>query len=92
VAFVLPKTHKNEFLKIMKSLLNWIQIPTAIHFSFLFCHQGIFVPRMVIEIGSYLSPSNSWKIISLHPIPCQSSSLSLRSTPSAPATQVQLKK
>jgi hypothetical protein len=53
-------------LKIIKSLPNWIQIRTTIYFPFVCCHQGISVPRMTIDIGSYLSPSISCKIIIRH--------------------------
>jgi hypothetical protein len=43
-----------DFQKLIKSLPNWIQIPAPIHFCSLGCHQGISVPRMVVEIESYL--------------------------------------
>jgi hypothetical protein len=43
------------FQKIIKSLPNWIKIPASIHFSYLSRHQGVSVPRIVVEIGSYLS-------------------------------------
>jgi hypothetical protein len=41
--------------KCKKSLPNWMQIPTSIHFPSLCCHQGISVPRMTLEISSYPS-------------------------------------
>jgi hypothetical protein len=40
--------------------------PSNHSFPFLCCHQGIYVPRMTVEIGSYLSLSSSYKIISRH--------------------------
>jgi hypothetical protein len=80
-----------NFQKVIKSLSNCIQIPTPIYFPFIYCHQGISVPRMTIEIGSHL-------VLVAHissPIPCQSLSFSHLSTPSTlptmfcPATEHQ---
>jgi hypothetical protein len=57
------------FTKVYKSIPNWIQIPASLHVLFLCCHQGISVPRMAVEIVSYL-------VLVVHlssSIPCQSS-------------------
>jgi hypothetical protein len=49
----LPSTFiQKDLQKIIKPLPNWIQILTPILFPFLYCHPGISVPRMVVEIGS----------------------------------------
>jgi hypothetical protein len=46
---------KNDFQKFIKSLHNWIQISTPIHFSSLWYRQGISMPKMAHGIRSYLS-------------------------------------
>jgi hypothetical protein len=53
--FLLSTFIQKGLQKFIKSLPNWIQIPTSIHFPSLYCHQSIFVPRMTIEISSYHS-------------------------------------
>jgi hypothetical protein len=60
-----PKVYSKEFSshhpsfrkdlkKFIKFLSNWIKIPAPIHFSSLCCRQGIYVPRMALEIIIYL--------------------------------------
>jgi hypothetical protein len=63
---------KKNFQKLIKSLPNWIQIPTPIHFSSLCCRQGISVPRMalrseviLVSISLYFSSIKS--LYSNHP-------------------------
>jgi hypothetical protein len=46
---------KKDFKKFIKFLPNWIQVLPLIHFPSLCCHSGISVPRVAIEIRSYLS-------------------------------------
>jgi hypothetical protein len=52
--FLLSTFIQKDLQKVIKSLPNWIQIPTPIHFRSLGCHQGIFVLRMALEIRSIL--------------------------------------
>jgi hypothetical protein len=44
--FLLSAFIQKGLQKFIKSLSNWIQIPTITHFPSLCCHQGISVPRM----------------------------------------------
>jgi hypothetical protein len=64
--FLLSTFIQKGLYKFIKPLPNRIQIPATLHVPFLCYHQGISVPRMAIEIGSYLSFSSSCKIISRH--------------------------
>jgi hypothetical protein len=66
--FFFPQpSFKKSLQKFIKSLPNWVQIWTSIQFPSLYCHQGISVPKMTLEISS---------------CPRIDLSLSLQSTPS----------
>jgi hypothetical protein len=51
--------------KFIKSLPNWIRIPTSIHFPSLCCHQGISIPRKALKIESYLRFTPSTQVLLL---------------------------
>jgi hypothetical protein len=70
-----PKVYSKEFSSHnlhSKGFTKVYKIPPQLdqksnnHSFCLCCHQGIFVPKMAIEIGSYISLSSSCKIISRH--------------------------
>jgi hypothetical protein len=63
--FLLSTFIQKGLQKFIKSFPNWIQIPADIYFIFLCCHQGISVPRMTIEIRSYLSVNLTLLLICL---------------------------
>jgi hypothetical protein len=53
--FLLSGFIQKGLQKFIKSPLDWIQTTTPIHFPDLYCHPSIFVPRLALEIRSYLS-------------------------------------
>jgi hypothetical protein len=61
--FFSQSSFKKDLQKFIKPILNWIQIPTPIHFASLCCHLGIFVPRTVPEIRILVSISLSFSLV-----------------------------
>jgi hypothetical protein len=53
--FFSQPSFKKGLQKFIKSLPNWIQIPTPIHFPSLYYHLGISVPRLALENRIYPS-------------------------------------
>jgi hypothetical protein len=82
--FLLSTFIQKGLWKIIKSLLNWIQMPSSLHFPSLCCHQGISISRMTLEIKSYLSINLPLLLFGLLHLPkCYSSCVKV--TPSCEA-------
>jgi hypothetical protein len=50
--FLFLAFNQKDLQKVIKSFSNWIQVLARIHFYSLYCHQGISVPGMALELRS----------------------------------------